>query len=204
MKKLVIILFFGPFVSRAQNQQPRFENDTLYTSSGYKIFKGQLLHLSNGGSAAGYFNYIKFPTGSIRTDTYILQNSSILVNKLRSYKYTGPDNASIRIVGMATLKDGAKMEVDLLLNFERAIESYDGLPSELIVPAEYKPKPAQITVQPTEKPKKTEATVKQTVPEDIRKLMVADEIKKLFDLYKAGALTKEEYEAQKKKLLERQ
>ena len=39
---------------------------------------------------------------------------------------------------------------------------------------------------------------------DIKKLMVADEIKKLFDLYKAGALTKEEYEAQKKKLLERQ
>ena len=36
------------------------------------------------------------------------------------------------------------------------------------------------------------------------KLLVADEIKKLFDLYKAGALTKEEYEAQKKKLLAKQ
>ncbi|MFM6926297.1 MAG: SHOCT domain-containing protein [Ferruginibacter sp.] len=34
--------------------------------------------------------------------------------------------------------------------------------------------------------------------------MVADEIKKLSDLYKAGALSKEEYEAQKKKLLDRQ
>ena len=39
--------------------------------------------------------------------------------------------------------------------------------------------------------------------DELKKLMVADEIKKLFDLYKAGALTKEEYEAQKKKLLER-
>ena len=47
-------------------------------------------------------------------------------------------------------------------------------------------------------------TKKQTVPDDLRKIMVADEIKKLFDLYKAGALTNEEYEAQKKKLLERQ
>ena len=42
------------------------------------------------------------------------------------------------------------------------------------------------------------------MPDEIKKLMVADEIKKLFDLYKAGALTREEYEAQKKKLLEKQ
>ncbi|HMK03179.1 MAG TPA: SHOCT domain-containing protein [Ferruginibacter sp.] len=45
---------------------------------------------------------------------------------------------------------------------------------------------------------------KQPVPDDLKNLLVADEIKKLFGLYKAGALTKEEYEAQKKKLLERQ
>ena len=45
---------------------------------------------------------------------------------------------------------------------------------------------------------------KQSTQTDIKNLLIADEIKKLFDLYKAGALTKEEYEAQKKKLLDRQ
>ncbi|MBK8496563.1 MAG: SHOCT domain-containing protein [Chitinophagaceae bacterium] len=40
--------------------------------------------------------------------------------------------------------------------------------------------------------------------DNIKYLLVADEIKKLFELYQAGALTKEEFETQKKKLLDRQ
>ncbi len=195
MKKLLAILLISPIVSSAQNSTARFENDTLHTSGGYKIYKGQTLQLANGTSAAGYFTYIKFHSNMGRNDTYILQNSTVLVEKLKNFK-----NADIRLTGTANLTDGRKLPVDLIIDVEKAAETN----GELTVPATYinktaPPKPTETKKQPVAVEAK-----KETAPADLRKIMVADEIKKLFDLYKAGALTKEEYEAQKKKLLERQ
>ena len=43
MKKLFFILLLCPLLSTAQNVLPRFLNDTLYTSSGYTIYKGREL-----------------------------------------------------------------------------------------------------------------------------------------------------------------
>ena len=48
MKKLLMILLLCPLLLTAQNILPRFENDTLYTSSGYKIYKGLTLQFGNG------------------------------------------------------------------------------------------------------------------------------------------------------------
>ena len=190
--------------SSAQNNLPRFENDTLTTTGEYKIYKGQTLHLATGTSAAGYFNFIKFHPSLAKNNTYTLQNGTMLVKSLKGYKFSGADNNSIRIAGTITYKDGKKEEADILLNFERATENYDGQPSELNIPEQFKRKPGQTFVKSeTNQPAAVE-NKKQTAPDDLRKLLVADEIKKLFDLYKAGALTKEEYETQKKKLLERQ
>ena len=93
------------------------------------------------------------------------------------------------------------MPVDIFLEFEKAIAPYDGLPGELTVAESFKIKRTQTV---TTAAKEQTAPAETKVPGDIKKLMVADEIKKLFDLYKAGALTKEEYESQKKKLLDRQ
>lgn len=205
MKKIIIAFLFCPLFSTAQNNLPRFNNDTLYTSGGYKIYKGQTLQFAGGTSAAGYFKYLKFHSNMARTDTYILQNSTVLVDKVKNFKISGNDNYNIRISGTATLKDGKKMPVDFTMDFEKAATSYDGLLAELALPAENKPVHTTVTATtnnpaaPAETP-----SAKPTAPADIRKIMVADEIKKLFDLYKAGALTKEEYESQKKKLLERQ
>jgi hypothetical protein len=204
MKKLLFILLFYPLFSTAQNNLPRFENDTLTTSGGYKIYKGQILQLANGTSAAGYFNSIKFHVSMAKNNTYTLQNSSLLVKNLKGYKYSGPDNNNIRIAGTVTYKDGRKEEVDILMNFERAILGFDGLPGELTVPEEFKNKRTETITATTKKVIVADETKKPAGADDIKKLMVADEIKKLFDLYKAGALTKEEYETQKKKLLERQ
>jgi hypothetical protein len=205
MKKLLFVLLINPLIATAQNNLPRFENDTLYTSGGYKIYKGQTLQLTTGTSAAGYFSFIKFHPGLAKNNTYSLQNSNILVSKVKAYKYSGPDNNSIRITGKLTYKDGKQEETDIVMNFERATEDYNGLPAELNVPEALKVKRTQNTA--TTETIKQPATVeikKQAAPDDIKKLLIADEIKKLFDLYKAGALTKEEYEAQKKKLLDRQ
>ena len=205
MKKLLFLLLLSPLILTAQNNQPRFENDTLYTSAGYKIYKGQTLQLSSGTSAAGYFTFIKFHPNLAKNNTYTLQSSSILVGKVKNYKYSGPDNNSIRITGTLTYKDGKQEETDIVMNFERATEDYDGLPSELNVPEAFKVKRSrQAPVAEQKKQPVLKEEKKQAASDDIRKLLVADEIKKLFDLYKAGALTKEEYEAQKKKLLDRQ
>ncbi len=139
-----------------------------------------------------------------RTDTYKMQNSSVVVDKLRTFKNTGPENQSIRIQGTVTFKNKSTDDVDFFLDFEKAIASPDRLPNELTVPAEFlgnrsQPiaEPVKITTQPAE-------VNKQNIPDDLRQIIVADEIKKLFDLYKSGALTKDEYEAQKKKLLAKQ
>ena len=163
------------------------------------------MHLATGTSAAGYFNFIKFHPSLAKNNTYSLQNSTILVSKLKAYKYSSPDNSSIRITGTLTYKDGKQEETDIVMNFERATEDYDGLPSELNVPEANKIKrTARAATPETKKQTAATETKKQPVPDEIKNILIADEIKKLFDLYKAGALTKEEYEAQKKKLLDRQ
>ena len=204
MKRSLIILLLSPLLSSAQQTEPRFENDTLYTSGGYKIYKGQLLHLARGTSDAGYFRFVKFHPGLGRNDTYILENSTILVSKLRNFKNSGSDNYSIRVTGTVTYKDGKQAETDIFLDFEKATASLAGKPGELTVPEEFRNKQVQTVAVETKKQTVHDEEKKQDAPSDIKKLLVADEIKKLFDLYKAGALTKEEYETQKKKLLERQ
>ncbi len=201
MKKLLFTLLLCPLLSIAQNNLPRFLNDTLTTSGGFKIYKGQILQFANGTSAAGYFTFIKFHTSMAKNNTYTLQNGTMLVKSLKAYKYSGPDNNSIRITGTVNYKDGRKEEADILMNFERAVSGSDGLPGELTVTEEFKIKRPETVTAPTTKQTVPVETKKQPVPDDLRKIMVADEIKKLFDLYKQGALTKEEYEAQKTKIL---
>lgn len=198
----MILLLLSPLLSAAQNHIPRFENDTLYTSGGYKIYKGQTLHFASGTSAAGYFKFLKFHSNMARTDTYILQNSTVLVDKVKNFKSSGNDNYNIRISGTATLKDGKKIPVDLSLDFEKASSGYDGLAAELTLPG-VNSRVFTATVDTRKQPAATEGQ-KENAPVGIKNLLVADEIKKLFLLYKEGALTKEEYEAHKKKLLERQ
>lgn len=210
MKKIVFFLLLCPLFPLAQNASPRFENDTLYTSGGYKIYKGQLLHLATGSSEAGYFRFLKFHSEMGRNDTYILQNGTIRVKDLRKFKSSG-NGYSIRITGTATRKDNSKLDVDIILDFEKAIQGADGQAAELDVPAEFRSAPTKtVTTESQKRPVAGEAikqaasaeTNRQPVPDELKKLLVADEIKKLFDLYKEGALTKEEYETRKKKLLE--
>ena len=204
MKKLLLALLLCPLLSTAQSNLPSFQNDTLTTTGGYKIYKGQILQFGAGTSAAGYFNFIKFHQSMAKNNTYTLQNGSIQVKNLRGYKFSEPDNNSIRIAGTITYKDGKKEEADILLNFERATEDYDGQASELNISEQFKRKPGPLVIKAETKQPVAVETKKQKAPADIKTLLIADEIKKLFDLYKAGALTKEEYETQKKKLLDRQ
>ena len=211
MIRFLFLFLICPLITNAHVSQPRFAHDTLYTSSGYSIYKGRVLQLANGTSDAGYFRFVKFHTSMIRNDTYILQNSSIRVKGLRNYKTSGDNKHTIRVNGTATLKDKTTLEVDFFLTFDKAIRGEDGSPAELVVPEEFRnvaitppvtaPSPKQVPAE-TKKAESQGEVKKQTEQPDIKNRLVADEIKKLFDLYKAGALTKEEYETRKKKLLE--
>jgi Short C-terminal domain len=173
MKKFITILLFLPLISTAQTNGPRFVNDTLYTSSGYKIYKGLTLHFGTGTRTNGKFRFV-----NIKTDiaSASLTNNFIVVKKMKNYGISVLGNGYITIIGTIKYKDGSKGSVDIHMAFDRAIENSPNLPSELIVPDEYRNK---------------------------KLLSVADEIKKLNNLYEDGIITKEEFDIQKKKLLDR-
>ena len=175
MKKFVSILLLCPLISMAQKPGSRFENDTLYTSSGYKIYKGQTIQLASGTAENSKFRFIKYNSGP-NLEAGRFQNTSILVKKLYGYKISGLGNRYIGITGTITYRDGSKSKIEIDMNFDRAINNFAGLPAEIVVPEEFRNK----------------------LPEG----GIIDEIERLYRLYKEGALTKEEYEVLKKKVME--
>jgi|GWRWMinimDraft_7_1066015.scaffolds.fasta_scaffold06090_2 hypothetical protein len=173
MRHFLLVLLYTPLLSVAQKPVPRYENDTLYTSSGYKIYKGQTLLFGNPTGNRGNFRYINIKS---ETRTASLANNTIVIKKLKNFGISVLGNAYIEIIGSIKFKDGSKGSVDLHIAFDRAIENLLSLPSEIIVPDEYRNRPTA---------------------------SVADELKKLNELFTDGIITKEEYEAQKKKLLDK-
>jgi len=177
MNKLVLLFLLCPFISAAQQNLPRFENDTVYTTSGYKIYKGQVLQLASGTAEKGKkFRFIKLENGGLHLVNSVYQNTSITVKKLYDYKITSLGNHYVGIYGTITYKDGSKSKIGIDINFDKAIDNFEGLPSELIVPDEFKNR---------------------------KKAEPIGEIERLFKLYKEGALTQEEFETLKKKVIEK-
>jgi Short C-terminal domain len=172
MKKLLFSFLLCPLLSTAQKILPRFENDTLYTSSGYKIYKGQTLQFGKGSGRNGKYRFINIKNGARAKS---LANNTMVIKQLKNYGISVFYNGYIEITGVLTFKDGSKGYLDIHMAFDRAIENSLKLPSELIVPDEFRNKPRG---------------------------NISDEIIKLYKLYKEGDLTEEEYEEQKKKILE--
>jgi hypothetical protein len=174
MKIILSVLLLYPLYACTQNTAPRFENDTLYTSSGYKIYKGQTIQFGKPTGNNGKFRYVNIKNGT--TSAY-LTNNTIVIKKMKNFGISALGNGYIEIFGGILYKDGTKGLVDLHIAFDRAIENSLNLPSELIVPDEYRNRSTA---------------------------SVADEINKLNKLYNDRIITKEEFEAQKKKLMEKQ
>lgn len=183
---LMAAMFFVANTALAQDSLPKIENDTLYTTSGYRIGEGQEITVGKGSLPDGGFFYIKRNTkAAIGINFESTKNGDkamsdafpkhqygqkFIVKKLRK------DGSKKRGYNyMAIINSGpTKYEIDV----ENAITA-----GELKVPEEYKS-----AGQDTQSAKEKDPT------EELRK------IKKLYD---DGILTKEEYEAQKKKLLEK-
>jgi len=176
MRLIIFIFLFSPSVLLAQNN-PRFENDTLYTSGGYKIYRGQTLKFAEGTGKKGKFRSVKVKGYDYPDD---FTNNYIVVEDLSEFYISEPGNAYIRIRGKIITENGKKKKrINFNLAFEKAIEGFQGLKPELIVPEEFK---LNLKSKPTNS--------------------IADELAKLYKLYQDGVITKEEFETQKKKLLD--
>lgn len=168
------LLLLAMFLVNGINAQvlPKFENDTLFTKCGYKIYKGQQLKFGVGTGEEGRFKYLKI-RGSDNPNK--LKNKEITVKRVSDFYVSGLDNAYIKIRALIPKEDGTTKKIKFKLIFEKAIGDIPWIEPELIIPDEFRCKNHN---------------------------SLATEIDKLYKLYQNGALTKEEFEKQKAKLLE--
>lgn len=172
--------------------EPTFENDTLISSTGFKITKGDNLKVGIGSANDGAFNFIRI-SGNSMFQTYSpngLNTRGAAANNALPARFSGLNvevskiekrgNKKRGFVYYAIVKAGtlARYEVDV----ENAITK-----EEIVVPDEFKRK---------NKTQQTVVEVKQSVS-------IADELIKLKKLLDDGILTKDEYDNEKKKLLEK-
>jgi len=135
MKRLLFVLFLFPFASNAQERIFKFEDDTLYTSSGYKIFSGQTLEFNQGLERDGRFRYVTVKNGYL---SKTLTNATVIVKEIISVTTTALDNGYVDLKGYITLKDGSRGLIILHMSFDYVIENSPDLPSELKVPDEFR------------------------------------------------------------------
>lgn len=171
MIKILFTLLLSPLMITAQDPKPSYTNDTLYATCGYKFYKGQTLHFAKGTGKKGQFKYV-----TILNDIAVssLANNSIVVRELNNVAVTPLDVGYVDIVGAIVFKDGSKGTIELHMAFDQAIENAPNLPGELVVPTHFR---------------------------NSSRVILHQQLNKLFKLYASGAINKTEYEVQKNKLL---
>ncbi len=151
--------------------RPAFADDTLYTSSGFKIYKDQVLQFGATTGSGGRFRYVNIITGITH---HSLENRQLRVKELKGFSISILGNAYITIIGTLIIKNTDRMDIEIHMAFDHAIENIPGIPSELVVPDEFRDR--------------------------LRKDPQA-EIKRVEEFYLSNKISKETYEAIRKKLL---
>jgi hypothetical protein len=193
MQKLFLFFVTLTLISNSYAQEsslPRLVGDTLLTTSGYKMVEKQDVKIGIGSMPDADFKFIRINSGSLfaysSTTGYnglanqansFPRNQSGLTYKIKRFERRG--NRKHGYVFYAIIGGG-------LINYEMDVENAI-LSGELSVPDEFKTKP------------KTSITVVEVK----QQISVADELGKLKKLYDDGILSKEEFEVQKKKLLDK-
>lgn len=187
---LTLTLIFSNAFSQDADSPSKLVDDTLFTASGYKIMVGQYIHLGTGSTPDGDFKFIRrnssgFGTMMVTTDNNAYNKSELSLGR----EMAGHKGKVVKIVSRGNKKIGITYEPLVTFGMGRyEIDIENAIASgEIIVPDEFKPK------------SKTTATVVEIK----QQISVADELTKLKKLADDGVLTNEEYEAQKKKLLEK-
>lgn len=194
MKKLIFLYLMVLSVVNAIAQDappelPKIVNDTLFTTSGFKIIEKIDIKIGSGSMPDGDFKYIRTNANSLFN--YSSTNGyNGLANQANSFSRS---NSGLKYKIKTVEKRGSKKHGYVyyakigngLVNFEIDVENAISS-GEIIVPDEFKPKSKNNLPVIVE--------VKQPVS-------LADELAKLKKLMDDGVLTKEEFETQKKKLL---
>lgn len=171
-----------PILSAAQKDSlviVKGGSDTLYTASGFKVFVGQKLKLGVGTMPTGDFKFIRRSNTSLFAASSTNQSAANNANALRRNQ-SGLEYKVIRIDERGNKRHGYVYYPIVTSRYEVDINNAIAA-GEIVVPDEYK---------------KVNIENKQSIS-------VADELTKLKKLRDDGVLTEEEYQTQKKKLLEK-
>ncbi|WET47420.1 SHOCT domain-containing protein [Chryseobacterium indologenes] len=183
MKKLVLLFIMVIFgISYAQNT-PKFENDTLTTSTGFKVYEGLNLKIGTGSMNDGDFKFIRTNASSIFNYSSTTGYQG-LANQANSFKRS---NSGLSFKVKKIMSRGSKTNGFVyyakigngLMNYEIDLEN--GIKSgELIVPDEFLPK---------EKSQRLNLETKY------------DKLKKIKELKDSGVLSEEEFQKEKDKVM---
>ena len=171
--------------AQENSDQTRLENDTLFTKSGFKFYEGQNVKLGTGTLPSGDFKFVRISATSLWQAT---GNNREAVNNYNSMTKSA-SGLSFKVVRIDK-RGNKKMGWVYYPIIQYRVGKYEIDPDnaigagEIDVPEEFKPKSKVAVVQVNQK------------------LSVADELTKLKKLLDDGVITKEEFEAQKKKLLD--
>jgi hypothetical protein len=171
--KRFVIFFLLPSLCFAQKPVPRFEHDTVYTTCGFKIYKGQTLQLGHGNENGK----LRFVRDNWKLYGFPFGDGKITILYFEKYIISRMGNPYIDVAVDLVTKKGKKVMGGMKIYFDKAIEPSASLGPEIIVPDEFR--------------------VKISVGS------IADEIAKLNKLYQDSIITKEEFEMAKRKLLEK-
>ena len=169
--RLFALLIF-PLVIQGQEPGPMYKNDTLYTTCGYRIFPGQVLHFGKGVGKKGQYRYIRIKNG---INPGSLAKSHIVVKTITQTRLSTIEVSSAVLTGTIIFHDGTSGYIEFYMEFDRAVENPKNGSGELTVPQEL-----------------------QNCP----RIHLRNQLNALLEIYGRGALTQEEYETRKKKLLE--
>lgn len=184
---LIILIFTNAFSQEKEAIQPRMEGDTLITKSGFKITIGQDINLGTGSTPDGDFKFIRRNSTGFGTIMMMTDNNSYNKSQLSLPRnMAGHKGKVVKIVVRGNQRIGQTFEPLITFGSGRYEIDVDNAIAvgEIIVPEEFRPKPNATVVE-----------IKQNVS-------IADELTKLKKLLDDGVLTKEEYDIQKKKLLQ--
>ena len=185
MKLTTFYLFLA--LSTTAQPIPGISGDTLTSSSGFSITKGQKLKIGVGSTPDGDFKFIRRNSASLFAYSSTTGYQG-LANQANAF---GRSNAGLSYAVLRNEKRGTKKNGYVfytiisqgMLRYEIDVDNAIAT-GELVVPDEFKPKPKALLVEM--KPATS----------------VADELAKLKKLLDDGIITQEEFAAQKKKLLE--
>ena len=140
---LALITITKSFSQDNNSELPRMDNDTLFTSSGYKVVNGQDVKLGTGSLPYGDFKYITISSSSWLTAGSTNQEAV-------GRKWNGHLFKVKKVRKEGTKKRGFTFYLILgggnIVNYECDIESAIAS-GEIVVPEEYKPKQKAVVVE---------------------------------------------------------